>query len=519
MSRRTFTCKYCNKIGEVAVESRIGDYISRRLDCGHSFLEKLAVSQTPDLPTDSAPPLTKLQAALFPYQKEGREFIEKSNFRCILADDMGLGKCIQALAALERSSFKRYLVIVKSSLACNWFMEINRWMRPDFPRPIIHTSKDRPIAGFPGYIISMDCLSSIAVREFIKYFNPEIVIIDEAHNFKNGQTKRTQALNESLAGVDKIVMLTGTPLMSRLSEYWTILNIVRPDHWPSLTRFLQNYVEWSSVAKKYLGILSWKRDDFKFKTSSYVLRRTKNEVAIDLPEFFDCYEYCSDINKQLKMRYDSTLQELENAMMSKRGSGSMDIMVILQRLWGIAGLAKVPYVAEQAIEFLENSEPDRKLCIGVHHKDVTLYLKTLLSSAGYTPIVIDGSDDSFRKQDKENRFRAGEARVCIMSILAGGEGRNMQFCDTAMLAEQYWVPAKIEQFKGRFHRIGSTSEHVSMTAYYLKDSIDEYFQELLELKKGIVGTAVTTDWDVATDNEAIMSLATKLVKTRRKFAA
>jgi SNF2 family DNA or RNA helicase len=150
---------------------------------------------------------------------------------------------------------------------------------------------------------------------------------------------------------------------------------------------------------------------------------------------------------------------------------------------------------------------------------VTLYLKTLLSSAGYNPITITGEDTSFQKQQKENDFRDGVSRVCIMSILAGGEGRNMQFCDTAMLAEQYWVPAKIEQFKGRFHRIGSTSEHVSMTAYYLKDSIDEYFQELLDLKKRIVGTAMSTDWEVNLDPDAIMSLASKLVQTRRKFAA
>ena len=517
MARLTITCPYCKTIAEVESEKQIGDYVSRKFKCGHAVIDKLVISQVSEESEDSSL-TTILQNALFPYQKEGREFIETSNFRMLLADDMGLGKTIQALAALERAGFTKYVIICKSSLSYNWFREFNKWMRPDFPRPILHKERYMPLPGFNGYILSMDCIASKEVQLFLKNFQPDILIVDEAHNFKNPQSDRTNALRAIIDNTKHVLLLSGTPLLNRLSEYWTILNMLRPDHWPSLRSFQFNWVEYDSNTKRYLGILPWRRQEFQDRTKGYILRRTKSQVALQLPELFDCFEYTADMSAPLKKQYAKVLQQLEDKLAETNGKMADNIMSLLQKLWSLAGLAKVPFIVDQALDFLQNTDSDRKLCIGIHHHDTCTFITALLQKAGYNPIVITGLDSAQQKETKEQQFRLPGNRVCVMSILAGGEGRNMQFCDTAFLAEQYWVPAKIEQFKGRFHRVGSTSQAVSIVTFLLRDSIEDYFQQLLELKTKIANTALTNETGQVYEGHDMMDLAKKVLSTRNKYA-
>lgn len=511
-----FKCPVCFKSGNVSVESINGNYMTRRLECGHVIQQPLVVEENKIKELEDQ--RTFLQKALRPYQREGVEFILRSNFRCLLADDMGLGKTIQGLGALEMAykPGQRYVVICKSSLMYNWFREINKWLPKSFPRPIFHQTRSEPLPGFLGYIVSMDCLTSKAVRKFLVEFNPDYVIVDEAHNFKNTASARTEGLFQVLTLVKNVVLLSGTPLMNRLSEYWTMLNILRPEQWPSRKNFLFNWVEYDSYSKRYLGIAAHCRQNFLERTAPYVLRRTKSQVKADLPDLYAGYEYTSEISAKLKKDYGKILDEISDLLLEKRSNAnSMQILSLMQKLWNICGLAKVPYIAEQAISFLQ--ETDRKLCIGVHHKDVTLYLQTLLRQAGFNPIIISGADSAEQKERKEQEFRKEENRICIMSILAGGEGRNMQFCDTAFLAELYWVPAKLEQFKGRFHRIGSTAEAVFINTFLLADSIDEFFQNLLDLKNSITNTAIALEGVQELSTDQIRELAEKVISTRNKY--
>lgn len=518
-----FHCKYCGKHTEALTEVKSYGMISRKLECGHTMVTAAVATVAPKVEETK----TKIEKALMPYQVEGHEFLINSEFRALLADDMGLGKTIQSLAALQtfiKAKLAKgenpypFVIVCKSSLSYNWFVEFNRWLEVEIPRPIFHNTRSEPLPGFLGYIVSMDCLTSKEVVDYFVKANVQILIADEAHNFKNPQSARTVGFLSIAASVNHVILLSGTPLLNRISEYYTMLNILRPSQWPSKNKFLINWVEYDTYSKKYLGLIAHRRQEFLDRTANYVLRRTKSQVNSQLPELFRAFEYTRDITPQLKKNYAKILQDIEKLLYAKRtNQTSMDILVLLQKLWNIAGLAKVPYIAEQAISYLEEAEPDKKLCIGVHHKDVTLFLQTLLTQAGYKPIIISGADNADQKLAKENLFRQPENRLCIMSILAGGEGRNMQFCDTAFIAEQYWVPAKLEQFIGRFHRHGSKAESVLINSFLLADSIDEFFQNLLQLKQSIVSTAMDVDGVTPLSTDEIFDLAEKVISVRKKY--
>jgi SNF2 family DNA or RNA helicase len=205
-------CSICGKNLILASESQFGDSTLRNYKCGHSFFEKNEVPGI-GIPVPTWDEKHRRNYASLPgtknafdFQQEGIEFINRTNFNCILGDPMGLGKTIQILIAAREARFpdgqprfKTILTIVKAATTYQWFGESKEWFADDsFSAYIIQGTNGWVPPGFRMYIISMDTLSRFMKtpkgQKTMKDLNIDLVIVDECHSFKNPDSARSQAL-------------------------------------------------------------------------------------------------------------------------------------------------------------------------------------------------------------------------------------------------------------------------------------------------------------------------------------
>lgn len=545
--RATTLCPYCKKVAEVVSEKRIESLKRIRLTfkCGHTTLEKLAtVPQGRD----------SKWSDFFPYQQAGIEFVEHANFKCLVADEMGLGKTIQLLGALRYNYdvLSPVLIICKSSLIFNWMREYMKWVKEDnaalegrfdiLPIPVMD-GQITPIPGFKVYLLSMDLLSKPKIMAWIQDTPFKTLAIDESHHFKNVSSKRTSSLNLITKHIPYRICLSGTPILNNTLEYFPTLNIIRPEHFPSQSRFIQKYIDYDVETKRYLGLKKYARNDFFEMTSSYVIRREKKDVLRDLPPMRINEQIISSFDRAFASAYNKELDKLDDLLNGMKDAfsqklGYMDILAAMSKLRHITGLAKVQSAFEYAEEFLASTGNNSKLCIGIHHKDVAQWLGTLL--AAYNPIMISGSDSPEQKQIKEDLFRT-TSRLAIVNTLAVGEGRNFQFCANFLVVENQWNQAKEDQFAGRFQRpvkcpkcdapykkiqgeipyyqcpkCSDTTDIVPIQGDYLlaANTIDEFFSKLKKLKSQVCDSSMNYNFE--TDYDSIYQLAREVIQARMK---
>ena len=217
---------------------------------------RLFLSQKIKCPVDSESDIKwdlidkKLVDSLMPFQKEGVIFSIKQNGRVLLADDMGLGKTIQAIAVAAYYRTKWPLLIaVPSSLRMTWRRSLTRWLPSVKPQQVnvVLTGKDSPNAGLVN-VISYDLLVK-KIRE-IQKVGYKVVIVDECHAIKNLKTERTKCMMPLLKASSHVILVSGTPALSRPSELYTQISAVNPKLFPS---FHQYGIRYCAGVKSHFG--------------------------------------------------------------------------------------------------------------------------------------------------------------------------------------------------------------------------------------------------------------------------
>lgn len=499
----------------------------------------------------------------FPYQKDGVKFIQDADYNCLIADQMGLGKTIQSLLAL-RNAYEKLtpcLILVKSATTWQWVREYKDWCS-SLPLGVyvISSAKAFIPPGFGAYVLSMDTLGREGMVDKLLKFGFKLVIVDEAHSFKNPESKRSQSLIQFLHEINKIetvhnltftcglckhqwdesitvrntdlntyqnnssfcpscnaqvsiktskeriekpkrkcnvIMLSGTPIVNRADEYFVPLNILAPEKFNSLDRFRKNWLI-PNEKGKYTRIDPHLLTSFKETIEPFVLRRERNEVLKDLPPFSRLFKTVLIENEELRKLYNLEIEKMALKDATKTNVSFVDLQDNIASLRRLAGLAKLPYVVDYVGEFMDETE-NEKIVLGIHHKDVRHSLKYMLRS--YSPLTLSGEDNPEQKEHIVQTFKGKEKRILIANTLAGGVGLNLQFCNNALVLERQWSSASEEQFEGRFNRPGQT---LPVTCEYLivKSTIDEYFHDLVEQKRQIFGETIENNFDPMAQSSA-----------------
>ena len=303
-----------------------------------------------------------IKGELYEYQKLGIEFLLNSGGRALLADSPGVGKTAQALGYVAHSGHKRTLIVCPASVKFSWENEIEKWT--NMKSFVVGPKTDLDDIGFDVncVIINFDILKKF-YNEFMKY-KWECLVVDEAHLIKSPSAARSKVVKMLSKNIPNVIMLTGTPVLSRPIEMFNVLNIIDPKVWNNYYGFATKYCDgkqgyWGFEAKGATNL-----PELKEKISKYFLRRTKEEVLkqlppknrvdipIDLPvEERKQYELVeSNLVKYLKeYKKDKTDKEIAKSLAAEK-------LVRLNFLREINAMGKIPTVKELIENIIEAGE-------------------------------------------------------------------------------------------------------------------------------------------------------------------
>lgn len=464
----------------------------------------------------------------------------------INADQMGLGKTPQALLVLRK--FRKEhgpvpcLIVVPGATLWQWFHQYKNWSDPSILGCyLINGSKTFIPPGFNTYVIPMDTFSRMVTTErtptgkiLQQSINPQLValgikflIVDECHKFKDSSSNRATALVAFCkeTPLDRKVFLSGTPIKNRADEYFTILNIIDPEEFPTIEEFRRRWLiqddrgRWTRVHPHRL-------EAFRRLTARYMIRRENDEVKKDLPPFRRTFSLVFLEDDGIKKQYNKELKNLENMVKSTTRFSFRDVFENLMVLRRLCGIGKVGYAADYIETCLDSASGDSergiagdpeelKIAVGVHHHAVRDGLFLALKSRNIPVLKLSGEDSNEQKYKVVQDFRAAQGKcVIIISSLAGGTGVDgLQVCSKVINLERQWNSVDEEQFEARFWRDGQKNA-VHSDYLVASGTIDEWFCELVEAKRQIFQQTVSNNWDLAGDESMLKDLVNKIILGR-----
>lgn len=509
-------CPKCSREAESKTQYDIAGKTVHLLKCGH-ILQLAQLSQL------DASSITSIDGkTLFKFQQEGVRFAEKSGGRALIADEMGLGKTIQALGTIAlHPEMLPVAYFVKSSLKIQWQHEIMRWVSASDKdedialAQVIDSSKDPMLPGAKHYIFSLDLLRRFKNGSLVERFQKrgiKTIVIDECQHIKNPESARAKEVRALCKDIPNVLALSGTPIKNNAGEYFSILNILKPEMFPTYSKFLYN--ECQSYHNGYTTKTGGLRypERFMEKTKSFIIRRERKHVMPDLPTVNRMFQF-HELGADVEDAYKKAFVEFRDDYYTNGASNFADtsnILAYLSRMRHIVGHSKVDPCVEFVQEFLESTE--RKLTIFVHHKDVGERLMRLLTKVCQDlegpnkfepeieePLQLTADLSSLERDQVITEFKENpKRRILIASTLASGEGLNIQFCSDCILLERQWNPANEEQAEGRFIRIGQTADKVSATYFIAVGTVDEFFSRIVEEKREICAKTMggeAVKWD------------------------
>jgi SNF2 family DNA or RNA helicase len=529
-------CPSCSKVAESEVVYSIGSKTVNRLKCGHILTsEQLNHSDYEQIVSlDGKKP--------YPFQITGARFLEESGGRALLADEMGLGKTVQALIfMLAHPELGPFLCVVKSSLKEQWQHEIMRWMGEDYLAQIIESPRDFPIPGLKAYVMSYDILRRFAfdglnkkkkveeaqdvfedifedifgerselvdkksdkgkLIELIHKLKIKTIILDECQQIKNSESQRTIFVRAICKEVEHVIALSGTPIKNNASEYFPVLNILKPEMFPRFSTFMMNECDsyFNGYAYKTGGLAN--PSAFMRKTKGFILRRERKEVLPDLPSIRRSFQF-HELSKEVEKAYIETFKQFRDDFNSSTGEDSFgeasNTLAYLSKMRHLTGLSKINPCIDYVMEIMGST--DDRVCIFTHHKDVAAILENklnqLFTELSLPPCARHEAGSS--AIDTEKNFE--KSRVLICSTLAGGEGLNLQrLCRRFIMLERQWNPSNEEQAEARFPRPeGIKTDFIDGVYFVAIGTVDEFFSEIVERKREIVGKTLAgkaASWD------------------------
>lgn len=420
------------------------------------------------------------------YQVRGVRWLNRMEGRGLLADDMGTGKTYQTIAWLSlHPEIRPAVIICPATLKYNWQKELQRFA--GLESQVIEGRSKYPLTG-DIWILNYDIMKAWLPRLLKKH--PKIIVPDECHKLVNLKAQRTVATRALAKTCDNIIGLSGTPIKNRPAEFFSILNMIAPERFPSWHDYAFAFCnprmgfrgQWDFRGASNL-------DELHAKIAPIMLRRTKEEVLPELPQTTNTHLPVKvNLRDYRKARDDFINWLAENGGQVKVAAAKRaEKLVRLGELRRLAGRAKLPAMKEWIKDWFEDNNGG-KLVVFATHKIIVQELKAAFPNS----VVITGDTSNANRQQAVDTFQTDPSvSLFIGNLQAAGEGTTLTASATVLHTELSWVPGDHEQASDRVNRIGQTSDHID--AYYLvaKGTIEEMIVELQESKRDIVSQIIT----------------------------
>ncbi len=495
------------------------------------------------------------------YQVESvRKVLRQFRGRVLLADEVGLGKTIEAGMVLKeyllRGMAERVLILTPATLVGQWQEEMLTKFEVEFATTYDSSARSDALTFWsqPRVIASIATARRPEHQAALAEQNYDLVIVDEAHHLKNRATanwKLVNALNKRF-----LLLLSATPVQNSLIELYNLLTLLKPGIFKTEKEFRASYM---TSGKPRVPA---NRDTMRDLMRDVMIRNTRSLVDVKLPprhattlrleptkEEAACYAELSRLVQEAH-KSATTQQRLSlRHLLSAAGSTAATAALTIGRY---ADKRKVSEAwrdlqeryedlrlnsKEQALLDLLRRNPDEKKMVFVHHRETLLRLQDLAAQHGLNCVLFEGRMTGPEKDRAIERFR--EDVPLLLCTESGGEGRNLQFCNTLINFDLPWNPMAIEQRIGRIHRIGQTRDvfifNLAMRGT-LEDRVLHILDEKINMFELVVGEIdailgemseeqdfaelVFTAWVENTDaerEEAFAFLGDKLAEAKKEY--
>jgi SWI/SNF-related matrix-associated actin-dependent regulator 1 of chromatin subfamily A len=455
-----------------------------------------------------------MTTALYPYQKAGVKKIHELDGRCLLADQMGLGKTLQALfycwKYLPEDPPGPIVVVCPSHLKINWDREASKHlgMRVEIlSGEVVPVEQMPPLNPNQIYVINYDILKPSNRRrnsrhvdgwaDWLAKLKPRVIIADEGHYLKNPAAKRSKAFRRMARSSKRLLILTGTPITNKPSDLWNLVNMLCPAEFPSRFDFNTEFTNarmtpWGWEFKGARNL-----DELNSRLKCCMIRRLKADVLKDLPaKRRVLVPFEVDLAEYNKAEKDYIVWLRKKDPEKADSAAGAEELSRINGLRKLAGELKVEPVKQWITDFFENEEG--KLLLGGIHYDVTIPIYEAFAPHSN---LINGRLNPEEKQVEFDRFnRNPHIRLCVGNMQAAGTGWSCSATSNVAICEFPWNPGDALQFEDRVSGIGRGIPGEPPTAYWLYavGTIEEDFCRVMDMKQGwqdqaIDGTEQTPD--------------------------
>ena len=463
-----------HKVGAIAQEY----YINKELD--KLIIRRKKQDEILDYSTDDIKQRDynqlpeKIKKSLYKFQLEGIKFGIEHHCRFLLADEMGVGKTLQAisLSYIYRDSWP-VLVVCPGSMKYNWKGEIQTWLGlKDHRICILNSSKQKISQVAYFYIISYDLMRNVIKK--MREISFQFVILDEAHSIKNKDSLRAKNILPIAVRAKRLIIMTGTPLLAKPYEGYPLLYALRPDIFCYFKKFAYRYcdpqptpmgINWSGTSNT---------KELHWILSCLMVRRLKRDVLQQLPP---------KRRQKIWIRTDEkVIEEIKKVRLQVFGrKGTLEC-------YSLTSKAKINGVKEYISDIIDAKE---KFIVFAYHYEMLNSLEELCKNKKIDYMRIDGNTKQDKRYENVKYFQTDEnCQVAILSIIAASTGITLTATNMVIFAELTWTPSIMIQAEDRVHRIGQTSEFVDIKYLYGPETLDDFILDKLQKKLTIVSTTL-----------------------------
>ena len=452
---------------------------------------KVKVEEIDYSPYSHRPPLDHQKIAI-------RKLLENKKF--ILADDMGLGKTTSTIIASLETKAKKILIICPASLKINWQREYQLYSdKTSYVCEGKNYSEDAEIVIMNYDIIKNFHDSKNKKNSLIVKSNFDLVIIDEAHYIQNVQAQRTKLINDIVRNIDRLWLLTGTPMTSRPINYYNLLSLVDSpvaQNWMAyVVRYCEGY-QFKVGPRKVWNVMGASNlEELRDRTGTTVLRRLKEDV-LDLPD-----KIITPVYLRLKSKlYEEVMGDYYN-WYEKNPEESKNLSLQFTKLTQVRQVIadeKVNHTIELAENIIEQGKKVIIFC------NFTNSLEKIFEHFGKSAVRLDGSMSKTQRQDAVDRFQEDDkVKVFVGNIKAAGVGITLTAAEAVIMNDLSFLPSDHSQSEDRAYRYGQKN---NVLVYYpiFENTIEGIIYDILNNKKKIIGTVMGDTQDETNIVEEIL---------------
>ncbi|MCK5824870.1 MAG: SWIM zinc finger family protein [Ichthyobacteriaceae bacterium] len=453
----------------------------------------------------------EINAELRGYQKEGfnwLNFLDENKWGGILADDMGLGKTLQILTFIQQQKNinpkATSIIVLPTTLVFNWKKEIDKFANNITALYHVGAGRQKNIDGFEDYDLVITTYGALLNDiVFLKDFKFKYAVLDESQAIKNPNSKRYKSA--LLLRAENKIAMTGTPIENNTFDLYAQMNFVNPGFLGSQTSFKTEYS---------LPIDKDRNDDVAKDLHKlirpFIMRRTKEQVATELPEKIEDVLYCEMEPEQTKV-YEAYRNKYREYLMNKFDENGLkkSKMYVLEGLTRLRQICDSPsliseeeiYTSESAkikvlLTHIEEKTNNHKILVFSQFVKMLHLVEKELERRNISYEYLDGKKSGKQRSESVDNFQNNsDVRVFLISLKAGGTGLNLTAADYVYLLDPWWNPAVENQAIDRAYRIGQDKKVI---AYRMiaKGTIEEKIMNIQSKKRKVASDIIQTDESV-----------------------